>query len=240
MGRKGETFPGLKVIRGEQPRPPRDGEPHKGPRRRRTPEELAKLPPSLRARVGRRKLEPLSTSKLTPELIDQIVERMATGAPVETCAGTLGVTRPTVQEWLAKGGDPARVGTLWHRFALAVARARDDFRLATYGRIAMGERGYQGAAWLAERLFPELAPPTKKLEHSGTGAGGAIRITGSVELPAEIPDGHPSLTPARATNGAANGHASLTPRGVAESSSNGHAVPILAEGVSLPPEEDPD
>lgn len=240
MGRKGETFPGLDVIRGEKLRPPRDGEPAKGSKRRRTPEEIAKLPPSEQRRAigGRRKPRILGTvgrpSKITTELIRQIVEAMATGAPVEVCAGALGVSRLTIAEWLSKGSDSKHRGTLLADFVTAVARARDEFRLSTYGRIAMGGKGYQGAAWLAERLFAELAPPKKQLEHSGPGVGGAIRIVASsVEIPAEIPDDHPSVIAAatavnvdvKPVNGHANG--------------NGHA-PARAPIGFLPLEDDPE
>lgn len=241
--------------------------------------ELSAMSPSVRARALRGRSAPILGAKadgaaqaalegaeaqrrgrgrptlLTTLVIDDLVQLMATGAAVETCAAAIGIAMATLQEWFARAADPDEKVQIFRDFAVAIAQARAQWEITSLGIVAAGGApaatqggragDWRGRAWLLERLKPErFGPPTKKLEHSGTGPGGAIRITGSVELPVEIPDGHPSLkasgAPSSGAGKAANGHASLTPRGVAESSSNGHAVPILAEGVSLPPEEDPD
>lgn len=251
MGNPDEKFPGVDVIKAKAARP---GPRKKGgpPLKQLTAEELAAMPPSVRARYERRRTAKSMGSdasalvlgtrqnKLTIELVDVIVRVMRrTGAPIRHVAQSIGIPPTTLDEWIHRGEDPRQRDTPYALLADAVTRARFENRVSLYEKLNTGGKGWMAAAWLAERLMPsELGPATKRIEHSGTGIGGAIRITGGVELPCEIPDGHPSLkasgapslTPARATNGAANGHASL----------NGHAVPILAEGVSLPPEEDPD
>lgn len=229
-------------------------------------EELSTMSPSVRARALRGRSAPILSAGsdaaaqaalegveaqrrgrgrptlLTSLVIDDIVQLMATGAGVETCAAAIGIAVSTLQEWTARGLDPAEKNVIYRDFAAAIAQARAQWEITSLGIVAAGGApaatqggrpgDWRGRAWLLERLKPErFGPPTKKLEHSGTGLGGAIRITGSVELPAEVPDGPPSL-------GA--GKPSLTPRGVAESSSNGKGLPIVTEGVSLPEETDPD
>mgnify|MGYP006949693176 FL=1 len=252
----GEKFPGLDEIKRRAAVPKDQRKPRGRPRTRPepTPEELAKMSPSVRRRATKGFTIPVFTgegikragvpTRLTPALLEDIVKKLTTGASVARCAGSCGVSPNALAEWLSKGADPDYKGTIFEELVESVARSRDEFAVSSHAVIASGRPGWKGRAWLAERLMPELAPPKKQLEHSGTGAGGAIRITGSVELPAEIPDGHPSLkasgAPSSGGGKVANGVASPTPRGVAESSSNGHAVPILAEGVSLPPEDDPD
>lgn len=254
-----EKFPGLAAIKARAARPPEEKKRPGRPRKNWTAEELAKLPPSQRRIVERRtvavrtgentferaELPPRRGLILTPALIEAIALNVASSAPLKDCAQAAGVSRDTLDEWLRRGADPEEKDPIYRTLSESVARARSQAVVGMAATARSGRKGWQGAAWLLERRHPDdFGPPTKKLEHSGTGAGGAIRITGSVELPVEIPDGHPSLksagAPSSGAGKAANGHASLTPRGVAESSSNGHAVPILAEGVSLPPEEDPD
>jgi hypothetical protein len=151
----------------------------------------------------------------------------------------------------ARAADPTEKVEIFADFAVAIAQARAQWEITSLGIVAAGGApaatqggrpgDWRGRAWLLERLKPErFGPPTRKLEHTGTGPGGAIRITGAVELPAEIPDGQ-ERRPSPTARAGANGKASLGAGGsVAGSSSNGRAVPILAEDVSLPPEEDPD
>lgn len=240
-------------------------------------EELSQMSPSVRARALRGRSAPLLGGKaeaaaqaaleageaqkrgrgrptlLTPLVIDDIVQLMATGAAIEVCAAAIGIAQSTLQEWLARAADPNEKVQIFGDFARSVAQARAQWEITSLGIVAAGGApaatqggrpgDWRGRAWLLERLKPErFGPPTKKLEHSGTGPGGAIRITGAVELPAEIPDGQERKgLPSSTARAGANGKASLgAGASVAQSSSNGQAVPILAEGVSLPPEEDPD
>lgn len=271
-----EKFPGVDVIRNRRKpgEPPKRGAP---PRRQWTPEEIAALPPSRRRRLLVRTV-PIMTpagivrvgtpSKLTQELIAEIVTNLATGAPVEVCAGAAGISTPTLQEWMARGiradelnpetGQPFEPPeSLYRELAIAVERARSGWWLRTYGVISSGKNGWQGRAWLAERKDPHaLGPPAKRLEHSGPG-GGAIRIVpSSVEIPAEIPDDHPAIVAAsrhveqrrrelgatepngHAANGKSNG---ANGRHVVESSST-TATLVAASGsaVEIPEERDPD
>lgn len=254
----------------------------RGPRQRRREysfEELSSMSPSVRARALRGRSAPIMGSRgdataraalegveaqkrgrgrptlLTPLVIDDIVQLMATGAGVETCAAAIGIAPSTLEEWFARAADPNEKVQIFADFAGAIAQARAQWEITSLGIVAAGGApaatqggrpgDWRGRAWLLERLKPErFGPPTKKLEHSGPGLGGAIRIVASsVELPEEIPDGHPSLgaggkaSPRAAQNGhASNGngiaHRDLKPRNV--------LPPLLAEGVSLPEEDDPD
>ena len=179
---------------------------------------------------------------LTPLVIDDIVQLMATGAGVETCAAAIGIASTTLSEWFARAADPNEKVQIFRDFAGSIAQARAQWEITSLGIVASGGApaatqggrpgDWRGRAWLLERLKPErFGPPTKKLEHSGTGPGGAIRITGAVELPAEIPDGaERRVAPSSSLANGKASHPSLAPRGTA----------ILGTGVELPVEDDPD
>lgn len=230
------------AIAGRAARNPKP--PPKGKRKRRqlTQAELDALPPSHRERALRGRSVPVYSgsglvmmgrpSKLTRELIGDFVTNLLSGAPVERIAGALGVHTSTLHEWLAKGHahaseTPPR-DSLYRDLADAAARAREQWWVKTYAKISSGTAGWQGRAWLAERLDRATLGRQQSIEVTGK-AGGAIRITGSVELPAEIPDGHPSLS------ASSNGVSRLNGAGHREAS-----LPILSSGVRLPDEEDPD
>lgn len=243
-----DKFPGLDAIRARAARPASEKKRPGRPRKVYTAEEFAKLPPSARYRLERRRTSPqlspeakdliIATrqGKLTPSVCDLVGTIMRrTGSPVRHVAGALGIHPTTVDDWIARGGDPRLKDTVYALFAETVARAKSEEHESLYERIKAGGKGWAAAAWMAERRLPqELGPATKRIEHSGTGVGGAIRITGSVSLPEEIPDGHPSLDVSRNSAAKLNGHAN------GSSYVNGAAPAILAEGVSLPPEDDPD
>ena len=242
-------FPGLDAIRERAKRPPEEKKRPGRPRKNWTAEELARLSPSDRRRVERRtvavrkgdntveraELPPRSGRvSLTPELIETISLNIASCAPLKDCAQAAGISRETLDEWLRRADDPKEPDPIYRALAESVVRARSTAVVGMAATARSGRKGWQGAAWLLERRHSEdFGPPMKKLEHSGTGIGGAIRITGSVELPAEIPDGHPSLSASSNGVSSLNGH----------SNGAGHreaSLPILSSGVRLPDEEDPD
>lgn len=242
-------FPGLDAIRARAARPPEEKSRPGRPRKNWTAEELARLSPSDRRRVERRtvavrkgdnaveraELSPRSGRvALTPELIETIALNVASCAPLKDCAQAAGISRETLDEWLRRADDPREPDPIYRSLAESVARARSTAVVGMAATARSGRKGWQGSAWLLERRYPEeFGPPKRQLEHSGTGPGGGIRVVGSVELPAEVPDG--------AERRPLNGAASSAPRGsasVAQSSSSGLAV--VASGVALPPEEDPD
>lgn len=249
MSAKGK-FPGLDAIRERAKRPPEEKKRPGRPRKNWTAEELAKLPPSQRRIVERRtvavrkgensferaELPPRhGRLRLTPALIETIALNVASCAPLKDCAQAAGISRETLDEWLRRADDPSERDPIYRTLSESVARARSTAVVGMAATARSGRKGWQGAAWLLERRHSEdFGPPLKKLEHSGTGVGGAIRITGSVTLPEEVPDGHPSLDVSRNSAAKLNGHAN------GSSYVNGAAPAILAEGVSLPPEDDPD
>lgn len=172
-------------------------------------------------------------TKLNPVVRATLVENILTGAPLEFCAAAAGVSRSVIYDWLGRGqvedaeGKESEYSVLFRD----VARARAKWWVATYGKISLGEQGWQGRAWIAERLDPgRLSPPARRLEHSGPGGGGIRMIASSVEIPNEVPEDHPSL---------AAGGAGL----VVSNGSNGHATNGNGShhiGVELPEESDPE
>jgi hypothetical protein len=196
VSKPGEKFPGLDAIRARAARPASEKKRGGKAPRPYTAEELAALPPSVRKRVLARSTPTMTTdgvvhvgrpSKLTEELIAEVVKGMVSGAPVQIVAGAHGVNRDTCNEWLRHGQHPEYAGTLEQKFAVAVARARDEALYGMAARVRTGSRGWQGSAWLLERLERDtFKPPTSRQEISGPG-GGSIQITPmTCTLPAEV------------------------------------------------------
>ena len=121
-------------------------------------------------------------SKLTDEVRDEIARVLASGCTLEVAAEAAGVTRRSVQSWLATGREAEALDleggrlTVMQRSCLelldAERRARAEVRvtsLAAVQRAALSGT-WQAAAWLLERLFPEeyAARPGRR-ERPGTG-----------------------------------------------------------------------
>ena len=121
-------------------------------------------------------------SKLTDGVRQEIVRVLASGCSLEVAAEAAGVTRRSVQSWLATGreaealdGEGGRLSVM-QRSCLelldAERRARAEVRvksLAAIQRAALNGT-WQAAAWLLERMFPDeyAARPGRK-ERPGTG-----------------------------------------------------------------------
>lgn len=115
--------------------------------------------------AGRGRRGPASV--LTDEVRDEIARRLASGCSLEVAAEAVGVSRRTVQAWLAVGRDgEAREAeglrlSVRQAECLALLRAEQTARaelrvkaLASIQKAALGGN-YQAAAWLLERLFPD-------------------------------------------------------------------------------------
>lgn len=194
MGRKGEKFPGLDVIRNREP----TGRPVGRPGKRWTAAELAKMPPSQRRRVLHRTTPVLADDgktivraerpgTLTRELIGAIIADLEqSAAPPYIIAGTHGVPRATWDDWIRRG-ESEDAEPLHRELVESVARARSASLKGLTSAVAAGGRGSSGAAWLLERYERgTFAPPTSKTEITGAG-GGAIKIEPMVvALPEEV------------------------------------------------------
>lgn len=106
-------------------------------------------------------------SKLTPEVREEIRRVLASGCTLEVAAESAGVSRRSLQSWLATGREAeqteAEDGKLsaMQRACLDLLQterqARAELRvksLAAIQRAALNGT-WQAAAWLLERVFPE-------------------------------------------------------------------------------------
>jgi hypothetical protein len=128
-------------------------------------------------------------SRLSPEVREQIGRVLASGCSLEVAAVSVGVSRRTVQSWLATGREAEELQRSGVRLSrrqrqclelLEVERrARADLRvraLTSIQRSALNDN-WQAAAWLLERLFPDEYGKQKAGPHPGG------RPVGSVSAP---------------------------------------------------------
>ncbi len=89
---------------------------------------------------------------LSPEVQDAICVALREGCPRETAAGCAGVGKNTFYEWLKKGD--AEDGP-FREFRDAVEKALWDGIRSLLAIIRSGNQGWQGAAWMLERIHHE-------------------------------------------------------------------------------------
>lgn len=96
-------------------------------------------------------------TKLTPELLEEVVKYVRTGAYVETAAAAAGVSKVSLYDWLKRGkrGDKSNNG-LYIEFSEAMSQAVAESELrdiALIGKAA--SRNWTAAAWRLERKHPQ-------------------------------------------------------------------------------------
>lgn len=95
-----------------------------------------------------------TSTKLTPETQERIVQALKTGAYRHTAANFAGIGRATLNEWLLKGEEGREP---YKAFRDAVERAEAEFIIASVSTIRLQSKTqWQAAAWLLERKYPEL------------------------------------------------------------------------------------
>jgi hypothetical protein len=85
-------------------------------------------------------------SKKTPELVNELLKLIATGAPYSICAASVGLHPDTLMDWKREDSE----------FATQVEKAAAKSALRLLGKIEKhGEDNFQSLAWILERRFPE-------------------------------------------------------------------------------------
>lgn len=106
------------------------------------------------------------TSKLTPEVQEQICKAIRLGNYKETAAECAGIAEGTLYRWIAQGeaGQP-----LYREFSEAIkeAQAEGERRLLKTIRKA-GSESWQAAAWILERTRSERFSLRSKVESTVT------------------------------------------------------------------------
>jgi len=104
-------------------------------------------------------------SKLTEEIAQAIVAAVGRGLHKYHIAGSVGISRQTLWQWIERGeaaepGDEAFVA-----FLTRYKKAQADFCQARVGTILeASEKTWTAAAWMLERLYPdEYSDPAKEL-----------------------------------------------------------------------------
>lgn len=97
---------------------------------------------------------PKDSTKLTPELQAKIVQTIQAGNYIETAAAFVGVSKPTLYDWM-KRGHAQKTGQFRDflnavQMALASAETRD---VALIAKAATED--WKAAAWRLERKFPD-------------------------------------------------------------------------------------
>jgi hypothetical protein len=84
-------------------------------------------------------------SKKTPELVNELLKLVATGAPYSICAASVGLHPDTLMDWKREDSE----------FAAQVEKAAAKSALRLLGKIEKhGEDNFQSLAWILERRFP--------------------------------------------------------------------------------------
>ena len=111
-------------------------------------------------------------TKISAEIIDQIINSIKLGAYIETACAYAGVSKDTFYRWLKKA---ARSGkdSLYSRLSDAVekAQAESELRSLMILEKASQEGQWQAAAWRLERKFPDKWGRREKVELSGKDGG---------------------------------------------------------------------
>jgi transposase-like protein len=110
------------------------------------------LPPSAYPELERGR-----PSVLTPELSARLAQMVEVCNSIEDAAGTVGLARTTVFNWLQRGREDGRTGrpSLHRDFLDAIERAKAKRRMNFSTRLTLhGQKDWKALAWLAERTDP--------------------------------------------------------------------------------------
>lgn len=132
-------------------------------------------------------------SKLTPELIETLVNVLNRGSYVETAAAHCGISKTTYYSWARKGAEerrhilsgkrPRKSFALYLEMLDAVEKAMADAELRdlkVISQAALEQGQWQAAAWKLERRNPSKWGRTR---HEITGKdGGPVKVSTWTEL----------------------------------------------------------
>lgn len=95
-------------------------------------------------------------SKITPEVVEKILQAVRTGSSVEAAALYAGVPRQTFFDWLKKGRSGPHAYKPYRDLALSLDEALGVFEANANALIAKAaHEQWQAAAWQLERKFPD-------------------------------------------------------------------------------------
>jgi len=140
-------------------------------------------------------------TKLTAELSDQLCALLADGWFLDHACAEVGVSRPTVETWMAKG-EAEDADELHAGFLASCLRARaagerkyldriDDIAEETSRQYGQGEgrsRDWKAHAWRLERMNPSRYKETRRTEITGANGGPVVMEKGSIFIPPEADD----------------------------------------------------
>jgi len=115
--------------------------------------------------------------KISSELIDRICGYVANGAFFRGALALCGVGSSTAYDWLKKGREEKRQGTLYAEFvqAKAIAEARfEQFHIQNIN--VQSKNSWQASAWMLERKFPERYGRNRRIS---VGDGGSTADAGA-------------------------------------------------------------
>jgi hypothetical protein len=111
---------------------------------------------------------------------DAFVLTLSCGCSVDTAASTVGISKQTVYDWLARGAElegmedvPER-DAIYLDFADAVSRAREQVvTIALAGILEHAKTDWRAAAWFLERSRPQEYGRSTRVDVGGIGADGS-------------------------------------------------------------------
>jgi hypothetical protein len=122
-------------------------------------------------------------TKLTPELLAEIIRNLRSCAYRETACAAAGIDSKTLRNWLKLAKRGGQANAIYRRFAaeLEEAEAKTEIvDLVTIGKAARDD--WRAAAWRLARKNPERWGDRQRLEHSGPDGGPIETKQGGVVL----------------------------------------------------------
>ena len=99
-------------------------------------------------------------SKLNEQLINDLADNLRIGLPLISCCDLLGITTMSCSNWNKKGEEDFNneIESLESLFFYTIKKAKAEFEKDALLDIGSGRPGWQGKAWILERVNQKYMP----------------------------------------------------------------------------------
>lgn len=108
-------------------------------------------------------------SKLNEQLINELADNLRIGLPLVSCCDLLGITTMSCSNWMRKGEDDFNneIESLESLFFYTIKKAKAEFEKEALIDISSGRVGWQGKAWVLERVNQKYMPKQEIVADEG-------------------------------------------------------------------------
>jgi len=99
-------------------------------------------------------------SKLNEELINELADNLRIGLPLVSACDLLGITTMSCSNWMRQGESDYdnEIESLYSLFFYTIKKAKAEFERDALLDIGSGRPGWQGKAWILERVNQKYMP----------------------------------------------------------------------------------